>query len=497
MFAQESLTSRLYHLVMDPATLWWTFSSLAATLMIFRLSTVPSHLRHLPRVPIFPLLISYLSGEVEDVRIKRLILPYANERGEGLVLVWALGRWMVHIIDHKLAIEMLDNPLLYPKELPSDGLLLWRFIGSSNILMTNGDRWKKHSRVIRDAFNLSIPVDQFTQLSKNLFDVINPPSDKNDTHTVDFADLAQRFALDAVGSSVLGHDFDAIHTESLFVKEYNGIMRDIANPFYLLMPFLEKVFPRRKVIKRMDDLVDKFQMLLQAKRTDPGDDMMTFMLKEPTMSEDELRDNMVVLFIAGHDTSAGGLSTLIYFFAIHPEMQAAAREETLRIHGPTSDPSVDTLSVASLPYLNACIREALRINTPISYIVPRITAEDAILGKYYIPSNTSLIYNIYALHHRNDVWGDPNVFRPSRFLEKTQGSSSLKDAWVAFASGPRQCPARNFALYEQRALTVMLLREYEWTLPADSIHQDGLKNAFSPFALTLPHDLHITFTKRK
>lgn len=195
---------------------------------------------------------------------------------------------------------MLDNPLLYPKELPSDGLLLWRFIGGSNILMTNGDRWKKHSRVIRDAFNLSIPVDQFTQLSKNLFDVINPPSDKNDTHTVDFADLAQRFALDAVGSSVLGHDFDAIHTESLFVKEYNGIMRDIANPFYLLMPFLEKVFPRRKVIKRMDDLVDKFQMLLQAKRTDPGDDMMTFMLKEPTMSEDELRDNMVVLFIAGH-----------------------------------------------------------------------------------------------------------------------------------------------------------------------------------------------------
>jgi hypothetical protein len=43
----------------------------------------------------------------------------------------------------------------------------------------------------------------------------------------------------------------------------------------------------------------------------------------------------------------------------------------------------------------------------------------------------------------------------------------------------------------------MLLREYEWTLPADSIHRDGLKNAFSPFALTLPHDLHITFTKRK
>jgi hypothetical protein len=87
---------------MDLATLWWSFSSLAAALVIFHLFTVPSHLRHLPHVPIFPLLVSYLSGEVEDVRIKRLILPYANERGEGLVLVWALGRWMIHILDHKV-----------------------------------------------------------------------------------------------------------------------------------------------------------------------------------------------------------------------------------------------------------------------------------------------------------------------------------------------------------------------------------------------------------
>ncbi|KAG0703250.1 cytochrome P450 [Suillus ampliporus] len=481
---------------MDPATLWWSCSSLVVAFVIFQLAPVPSHLRHLPRVPILPLLVSYLSGEVEDVRIKRLILPYANERGEGLVLVWALGRWMIHILDHKLAIQMSENLLLYPKELPPDDLLLWRFIGGSNVLMANGERWKKHSRVIRDAFNLSIPVDQFTHLSKNLFDVINPPSEENDTHTVGFSELAQRFALDAVGSSVLGYNFDAIRTESLFVKEYNGIMHDIANPLYLIMPFLEKVFPRKEVIKRMDNLVDKFKLLLQAKRNDPGDDMMTFMLKEPTMSEEELRDNMVVLFIAGHDTSAGALSTLIYFLAIHPEIQAAAREEALSVLGPTSDPSIDTLSAASLPYLNACIRESLRINTPISYIVPRATAEAVTLGKYYIPPNTSLIYNIYALHHRNDVWGDSYTFRPNRFLEKTE-SSIFKDAWVPFASGPRQCPARNFALYEQRALAVMLLREYEWTLPADSIHRSGLKNAFSPFALTLPHDLHITFTKRK
>ncbi|KAH7908425.1 cytochrome P450 [Hygrophoropsis aurantiaca] len=482
----------------DLARLSWVCAAAMAALLIQRVFTVPAHLRHLPRVPMLALLISYLSGDTEDVRIKRHILPYANEQGEGLVLVWALGRWMVHILDYKLAAQMSDNMSLYPKELPPDGLLLWRFIGNSNVLMTNGDKWRKHSRVIRDAFALPIPIDLFASLAKNLFAVISPPSSPQRTHTVDFSELAQRFALDAVGSSVLGHDFDAIRTESLFVREYNGIMHDIANPVYLIAPFLERIFPRKEVIRRMDSLVDGFKKLLQAKKDEPGDDMMTLMLKDPEMTDEELRDNMVVLFIAGHDTSAGGLSTLIYYLAIHPEIQEIARQEVLRVLGASADPSVGTLSATSLPYLNACIREALRINTPISYIVPRAPVDGVTLGKYYIPPNTSLIYNIYAVHHNDDVWGDPNVFRPARFLEKgTPRAAMNKDAWVPFATGARQCPARNFALYEQRALAVMLLREYEWTLPEASIHAKGLKNAFSPFALTLPHDLHVTFTKRQ
>ena len=63
---------------------------------------VPRHLRHLPRVPFIPLLWSYLTFEAEDKRMTRLILPFANERKEEVVLVWALGRWMVHVLDYKV-----------------------------------------------------------------------------------------------------------------------------------------------------------------------------------------------------------------------------------------------------------------------------------------------------------------------------------------------------------------------------------------------------------
>jgi cytochrome P450 len=77
-------------------------------------------------------------------------------------------------------------------------------------------------------------------------------------------------------------------------------MADIANPFYLIAPWLERYLPRKAVMTRMDALVDQIMNLLKAKRTDPGDDMMTFMPKDPEMTDENHRDNMVVLLIAGH-----------------------------------------------------------------------------------------------------------------------------------------------------------------------------------------------------
>ncbi|KAK0185499.1 cytochrome P450 [Armillaria mellea] len=426
----------------------------------YQVAVPPRHLRHLPRVAILPLLWSYLTGETEDCRIKRLVLPFSRDAGEQIVLVWALGRWMVHILDFKLAQELSDNVVLFPKETPDDASLLWRFVGSASLLMSNGEQWRKQSVLIDEAFNARIPIEACSVI---------------------WDKYAQRFALDAVGSTVL-------ETDNLFVQNYNGVMGEIADPLYLIFPWMERTFPRRKLMRRIDTLVDSFMQLLTDKKVNPGDDMMTFMLKDPAMSHRELRDNMITLFIGGHP--AGAISTLFYFLARRPDIQQRARAEVLDVWGDDLDPTVDQLSGVSLPYLTACIREALRINTPISYVVPRQANQPVQLGKYAIPAYTSLIVNIYAIHHDGRRWGSPDSFIPERFLEH----GWQKSGWLPFALGPRQCPARNFAMYEQRALAAVFLREFEWTLPEQSIHRDSLKNTFSPFALTLPHDLELTFT---
>ncbi|KAH7887152.1 hypothetical protein F5I97DRAFT_1111109 [Phlebopus sp. FC_14] len=84
---------------------------------------------------------------------------------------------------------------------------------------------------------------------------------------------------------------------------------------------------------------------------------------------------------------------------------------------------------------------------------------------------------------------DPEVFRPEPFLE----GSKERQSWFPFSVGPRQRPGQNYAQYELRTLATMLLRCCGWGLPEGSMHADGIKNALSTFALTLPQDLDITF----
>ncbi|KAH7929246.1 cytochrome P450 [Leucogyrophana mollusca] len=463
---------------------------------LFRLLAVPAHLRHLPVVPIIPLIRSYVSREPDDVRIRRLILPFANQQSEGMVVVWAMGTWMIHIIDPKLCAQVVGSTTAFKKSVPGEGSMFWRFVGASNIVMANGEQWKKQSQILRQAFNAPIPIDLFTSLARNAFEVMEAAG--TGTRVVRWCDLAQRFALDAVGTSIVGFNYDAIRTDSPFVKDYNSFMHNVASPLYLAFPLLERIFPRPNVVSQMENLISGFERDLEAKRANPGDgDIMTFMVKHPDISAKELRDNMATLFIAGHDTTSGAIASLVYFLAVNQHMQHRVREEVLSTLGPTADPSLSTLSPQSLPYLNACIREVLRINPPASYITPRISSEGVTLGKYYVPAGTLLICNIFAVHHSDAVWGDPDIFRPERFLDdENKAGARAKVPLIPFSSGPRQCPAQNFAMYEMRALAAMLLREYDWVLPESSIHADGVKNAFSPFALTLPYDLDVEFHKR-
>lgn len=119
-----------------------------------------------------------------------------------------------------------------------------------------------------------------------------------------------------------------------------------------------------------------------------------------------------------------------------------ARDEVISILGGRTEPSLKDLSDTT--FLNACIKEALRINSPISLLPARWTIEPVTLGKYAIPAGTSIVPNVCAVHHNDDNWPEAQKFDPYRFINTRQKAAIN----IPFGTGPRQCVARQFSLFE-------------------------------------------------
>ncbi|CAE6349560.1 unnamed protein product [Rhizoctonia solani] len=214
--------------------------------------------------------------------------------------------------------------------------------------------------------------------------------------------------------------------------------------------------------KHSIDLIDK---LLEAKNDDGS-----------PLSVNELYAEALMLLIAGSDTTSNTLSSLCYHLAIHPDVQRELQAE-LDLHIPydsseESDskegllaPPYDAIAhyedIKNLPYLNACVKEALRIHSTVGTGMPRAVP----LGKAITVNGQtfkagSVISVPSYTTNRSSVWGnDANEFRPGRWLEDDAGS--LNKYFVPFSVGPRACVGRNLAYMDLMLITATLFRRYQ------------------------------------
>lgn len=174
-------------------------------------------------------------------------------------------------------------------------MLLWRLIGQNNVFMSDGEMWRRQSRIMHDALRQTTPIGIFTDLARTTMGLIGQGG------RVRWSDVTNRYTLDAVGTTVIGYDFEALaRPNGSFVRRYHDVMHAIASPAYVVFPVLERWLPRHRVRKMVDDFVDDFVKILHEKRRSPGNDVITYMFQEPEMTEVEYRDNSIVTFIGGH-----------------------------------------------------------------------------------------------------------------------------------------------------------------------------------------------------
>jgi cytochrome P450 family 110 len=235
----------------------------------------------------------------------------------------------------------------------------------------------------------------------------------------------------------------------------------------------------RRLIDRLiyDEISDR------RKNPDPSrNDILTLLMSardeaEDGLTDSELRDELMTLLVAGHETTATALTWAIYWIHKLPEVRKKLLSELQTSDSPT-DPNV----LFRLPYLNAVCSETLRIYPVGMLTFPRIARSRLELSGFALEPGTIVVGCIYLAHHREDVFPDPDEFRPERFLERRYSPFE----YLPFGGGVRRCIGMAFAQFEMKLVLAGILSDFELSLTeADAVQpvRRGLTSGPSPFKM--------------
>lgn len=171
------------------------------------------------------------------------------------------------------------------------------------------------------------------------------------------------------------------------------------------------------------------------------------------MTDRAVRDELMTLLVAGHETSATVLPWVFHYLTSHPEVQARAHEELDRVCGRGP---VDPQASGGLSYLDAVLKETMRLR-PVIAAVGRVVSTDVKLGRWRIPAGTMVAPSIYLTQTNPAVWPSPQAFRPERFLE----SKASPHTYFPFGGGVRRCIGMAFALFEMRMILAVVLQRFQ------------------------------------
>jgi cytochrome P450 len=251
-----------------------------------------------------------------------------------------------------------------------------------------------------------------------------------------------------------------------FTPDMHRLWKAILRSLKFISPGAWLVWPGipRPEFKRSLREVDAYLYGLIAQqrgKQQPGDNLLARMIALG-MRDALIRDQLLTLLIAGHDTSTALLTWAIYLLTAHPQAMRKAQEEVDTVLG---NEAPDHERIERLVYLEQVINETLRLYPPI-HVSNRRVLEDLEFNGYRIRAGERLMFSIYLTHHDKNHWPDAERFDPGRFAP---GVRYLPYTFVPFGGGPRNCIGAAFAQVEAKAVLARLLQRYDFTLLQPSV----------------------------
>jgi cytochrome P450 len=206
------------------------------------------------------------------------------------------------------------------------------------------------------------------------------------------------------------------------------------------------------------------QQMIEDRRASKNarNDLMSLLLtardEEGGLTDKQVRDEIVTLFVAAHETTATALAWSLYLLARHPEAHARAAAEARRLCGRAATAK----DLPALAYCSRVFKEAMRLYPPVHFFGRQATA-DVRLGGYELPRGTIVLISLFAMQRRPELWPDPLKFDPDRFTPENE-EARHKLAWAPFGAGPRTCLGNHFAMFEGPVVLATLLDRVDLAL---------------------------------
>ena len=340
---------------------------------------------------------------------------------------------------------------------------LWRSEGDpvtrllrQGVLVTDGARHDELRQAMTPALHRTL-FEGFVQTMGRGVDRVT--QEWRDGAHIDLLEESRRIALFILMDALYSEDFGPWMHD--LWGSIERTIRYISPGPWLIWPAVPRV-GYQDALQRVDGY---FRDLIARRRTHHGSATdLPGLLIAAGMDDDLIRDQLLTMFIAGHDTSTALLAWSLYLLSSHPDSLAQAQAEVDVVLG-GAQPTY--AHARQLPYLDRVIKESLRLYPPI-HLGSRIAAKDITFREYQIPAGTRVIYSIYLAHRDRRYWTSPETFDPDRFRPEYADARPAY-VYMPFGGGPRNCIGATFAQVEAKMVLARLLQRFSFQRTAAKV----------------------------
>ncbi|XP_016154216.1 PREDICTED: cholesterol 24-hydroxylase isoform X1 [Ficedula albicollis] len=443
---------------------------------------------HIPGAPRESFLFGHLPIIWRMVRKQEftpdLLLQWAEKYGP-VIRMNAFHRVSVLIVSPEGVKEFLMSPQ-HPKDPIVYGTLFRlfgeRFLGNGLVTVCNHEHWHKQRRIMDPAFSRSYLIglmDTFNEKAEELMEKLEEKADGKTEFSM--LSMMSRVTMDIIGKVAFGLELNSLSDDqtplpNAVTKVMEGLNKARV-PFMRFIPgkqkFVKEVRESVRLLRRVaKECIDRRREAIQNGK-EATMDILTQILKgaalEETRDDENILDNFITFFVAGHETSANQMTFTVMALGQHPEILERAQAEVDEVLGAKRD--VDYEDLGKLTYLSQLadlwcfvlaqiLKESLRLYPPVSGTLRRLEKDDVING-IRIPGNTTVFLNTYVMGRMEKFFKDPLTFDPDRF---SKDAPKPYYCYFPFSLGPRSCIGQVFAQMEVKVVMAKLLQRFEFQL---------------------------------